>query len=303
MGVAQPWPAPFPVLSWKASPTSMQSSAFTRIPLVPPTFSKVSWNHELSPSVVKPSCYFQSPASSVFFSASLIFLSAEQGSIFNVQSESFSCLNSQPHLRHNAERKTTRSWFSPASGEMQRWEWDENALLWISLNPFIQIIFPVSLPLCTLALGRRSDIDQKAWHRWMRACLQTVGLFPKVLRTQKKRFPISLTLCILSTWQVFRDRLKGMASLEACLQTVRLLFPSYWKHWNHLKKMMNKFLDLIFQMPRLSSFGRWWLPLQRVPKAWLYKQQWYSQWRRWSYQCTPESFLTLLYLTNPSRNQ
>lgn len=126
---------------------------------------------------------------------------------------------------------------------------------------------------------------------------------PKVLRTQKKRFPISLPLCILSPWQVFRDRLKGMASLEACLQTVRLLFPSYWKHWNHPKKMMSKFPELIFQMLRLSSFGRWWLRLQRVPKAWLYRQQWYSQWRRWSYQCAPESFLTFLYLTNPSRNQ
>ncbi|CAK9213825.1 unnamed protein product [Sphagnum troendelagicum] len=40
MGAAQSWPAPFPILSWKASPTSMQSSAFTCIPLVPPTFSK-----------------------------------------------------------------------------------------------------------------------------------------------------------------------------------------------------------------------------------------------------------------------
>ncbi|CAK9882166.1 unnamed protein product [Sphagnum jensenii] len=45
--------------------------------------------------------------------------------------------------------------------------------------PFIQITSPLSLPLCTLALGRRSDIDQKAWHLWMRAYLQTVGLFPR----------------------------------------------------------------------------------------------------------------------------
>jgi hypothetical protein len=28
MGAAQSWPAPFPILSWKASPTSMQSSAY-----------------------------------------------------------------------------------------------------------------------------------------------------------------------------------------------------------------------------------------------------------------------------------
>lgn len=117
-------------------------------------------------------------------------------------------------------------------------------------------------------------------------------LFLRYWEHRKKMFPISLPLCILSTWQVFRDRPKGMASLDACLQTVRLLFPSYWKHWNHLKKMMSKFPELIFQMPRLSSFGRWWFPLQRVPKAWLYRQQWYSQWWRWSYQCTPESFLT-----------
>ncbi len=35
----------------------------------------------------KSSCYFQSPASSVSFSASLIFLSAELGSIFNAQTD------------------------------------------------------------------------------------------------------------------------------------------------------------------------------------------------------------------------
>jgi hypothetical protein len=64
-------------------------------------------------------------------------------------------------------------------------------------------------------------------------------LFSRYWEHRKKRFPISLSLCILSTWQVFRDRPKGMASLEACLQTVRLLFPSYWKHWNHLKKMIS----------------------------------------------------------------